>query len=498
MAFDPSMLTPAGAATPIPPEMLGMTQEQYQDIPVAQRPMQQVMQTPDGQQMFMRQSSDGRTYYETPRVGESAIRFEQGKDGQWEPSQFENGGWSQLGKNAYQDPRFMAFLAVAAGGAIASSYAGAGAAGTAGAAPGATGAAAAPGASGAGLGTASGVSAGEIAGAAGIPELGLVATPGTAAAATAGGVPASMLGGGTGALTLGSLASGANTASSIFDQPNNPADAAAYEQMTGGSGTNWLGQVADFAKNNPGLVGAGLGALAGAASGSVDLTKTDTSKTGLVDYALPAGQSYADMANQTAQGAYLGQGLGTNPYAGSNPYLGQAMDDVTKRMTDAYKDGTASQAMGQFAAGGAFGGSAQQQYMESQNRAFGDSLGQTLNNMSMQDYTQQQQLAENALQRQLSQFQSERNNMMQVGSGLGSLGSTGTQTSTVNGVGPVQGALSGAIGGWAMGQQASQPQYTGNQLGTQPITTNVQQPKNAFAYQPQQPNLNTRLYAQGY
>lgn len=133
MAFDPNTLTPAGQPEYIPPEMLGMREPEYQDIPLAQRPKQQWFTTPDGKKIVQRERQDGRTYYETPRIGEKAVRFEQGKDGSWEPSMFENGGWSQLGKNAYQDKRFMGFLALAAGGALAASYAGAaGAAGSTG------------------------------------------------------------------------------------------------------------------------------------------------------------------------------------------------------------------------------------------------------------------------------------------------------------------------------------------------------------------------------
>jgi len=453
MAFDPSMLQPAGQPTPIPPEMLGMTQDQYQDIPANQRPMQQVMQTPDGKQMFKRSGPDG-TYYETPRVGESAIRFREGANG-WEPEQLSQGGWSQLGKNAYQDPRFMSFLAVAAGGAIAASYAGAGAAGGAGS-----------GAAG-GVGTAN-MSAGQLA----------------AMDAAGGGMAGTGLGGGA-AAAGGTAAAGAATG--LGGGSSAGLGGAAGTTAAGGG---LLSQAGNFLSNNPGLVGAGLGAIAGAVSGNVDMT-TNASR-GLADYALPAGQAYAGMAQNTINGQYLGQGLGTNPYAGANPFLDKAMGDVAGRMTDAYKNGTAAQSMGQFQQGGAFGGSAHQQFMEGQNRAFADSLGSTMNNMSMQDYTTQQGLAENSLNRQLSQFQGERNNMMGAAGGLAQLGGTATQTQ--EGVGPWQGAIGGGLAGWGMGMQ-SQQQPTGYGLGGQPITTGVQMPQNAVKYQPTVPNLNTRLYA---
>lgn len=256
-----------------------------------------------------------------------------------------------------------------------------------------------------------------------------------------------------------------------------------------GGGAGLLGSAGSFAANNPGLLAAGLGAVAGGLSGNRDQTQTGTQSStqsssqsgtinqqrGLVDYALPAGQAYAGMAQNTIDGKYLGQGLGTNPYAGQNKFLNGAMDNVARRMTDAYKDGTASQTMGQFAANGAFGGSAMQQYQQSQNRAFGDSLGQTLGGMQMQDYTQQQGLAENSLNRQLSQFQGERNNMMGAASGLGNLGgtnnqqstgqtqgqTTGTSSQTTPGVGFLQGAIGGGLAGYGMYQQAQQPNYLG-------------------------------------
>ncbi len=397
----------------------------------------QVFQRPDGQYYTV---NNGQMYTFDP-AGNQTGQIATGGGSFWDNT-LGKYGLGDIGTTVANDPKFLAFLGTAAGGAYASSLAGGGAAATG--AGGAT-------ASGAGLGT-GGMSAAELA---------AMDAAGGAMAGT--GVPAAA----TGAL-------GTTAASGLGDAAASTA------------GSSMLDSALSYAKNNPGLVGAGLGALAGAASGSVDVTQTG--KRGLVDYALPAGQDYARMAQDTIGGKYLGQGLGTNPYSGANPYLGQSMDNVSRRMTDAYKNGTAAQTMGQFAQAGAFGGSAHQQFAESQNRAFADSLGQTLGNMQMQDYTTQQGLAENQLNRNLQQFQGERSNMMNASTGLGNLG--GTNTSTMEGVGPVQGALAGSLGGWAMGNSWGQsaPQQVGT-MGNQGLATNVQQNPNAVKYSGIQPNF---------
>lgn len=53
----------------------------------------------------------------------------------------------------------------------------------------------------------------------------------------------------------------------------------------------------------------------------------------------------------------------------------------------------------QFSTGGAFGGSAMQQAVNDQNRTLGDALSNSENQYRFQDYTTQQGLAENALNR---------------------------------------------------------------------------------------------------
>lgn len=98
---------------------------------------------------------------------------------------------------------------------------------------------------------------------------------------------------------------------------------------------------------------------------------------------------------------------GWNPYAGmDNPYLNnaikQAMGDVESRINSTFN-------------GNAFGGTAHQQTLARE-------LGNVSNNMRMQDYSTQQGLAENAVNRDLSNQQYNINNansLNQFNAGLG-------------------------------------------------------------------------------
>ena len=94
------------------------------------------------------------------------------------------------------------------------------------------------------------------------------------------------------------------------------------------------------------------------------------------------GSPAMDAANTYYQNTLNGRNA--NPYAGSNPYLqnsiNTAMDDVSGRINSQFN-------------GNAFGGTAHQQTLARE-------LGNISSNMRMQDYTTQQGLAENQLNRQ--------------------------------------------------------------------------------------------------
>lgn len=102
---------------------------------------------------------------------------------------------------------------------------------------------------------------------------------------------------------------------------------------------------------------------------------------------------------------YLGQqsqraqGVGANPYSGSNPYLQTAIDSASSDATRNFQNSVMPGLDRMMQASGSFGNTGVQQM---QNQAYSD-LGRNLGNISsgmrMQDYTQQQGLAENALNR---------------------------------------------------------------------------------------------------
>lgn len=93
-----------------------------------------------------------------------------------------------------------------------------------------------------------------------------------------------------------------------------------------------------------------------------------------------------------------------NPYIGSNPYLQAQVQKAQGDVSDAYKTGTASQTMSQFRNAGAFGGSAQQQQTNIQNKTLADTLSNTATQMYGADYanTQQMQQAQNTLNAQIA------------------------------------------------------------------------------------------------
>lgn len=127
----------------------------------------------------------------------------------------------------------------------------------------------------------------------------------------------------------------------------------------------------------------------------------------------PVGSNqYLGQTTQVGSNQYLGQtnpfigqttpgvSVGTNPYAGSNPYLAQMIDAANEDIARAFGK-TAAGINTQFATGGAFGGSAHQEALADANRALADQLARTTTGLRFSDYQTQQQLAENALNRQL-------------------------------------------------------------------------------------------------
>lgn len=121
---------------------------------------------------------------------------------------------------------------------------------------------------------------------------------------------------------------------------------------------------------------------------------------------MPYAQQVANAAQQT--NPYLGQQsqqaqqVGQNAYAGSNPYLQQSIDAASSDVTRGFNNTVRPALDSAMRASGSFGNTAIQ---EQQNNAYQDlakQLGNLSSGMRMQDYTQQQGLAENALNRQQS------------------------------------------------------------------------------------------------
>jgi hypothetical protein len=123
--------------------------------------------------------------------------------------------------------------------------------------------------------------------------------------------------------------------------------------------------------------------------------------------AATAATSNPYLGQQTQQVNYQGaQSAGQNAFAGSNPYLTQAIDAGAQDVIRNYQMSIAPQRDRAEAMSGNFGNTGTQQFRLEDQRNLGQTLANQANSMRMQDYTQQQGLAENALNRQqgLNQF----------------------------------------------------------------------------------------------
>jgi len=212
-----------------------------------------------------------------------------------------------------------------------------------------------------------------------------------------------------------------------------PAVAGATGGLLGGAGAA-LGGIGSAIASNPQLAGAALGGLAGAFAGNEDTT--ETRESGLASWQLPAGQRALSRAEELSNRPfqpYTGPGVaGMNaeqtlaidqvrdravnqdPLVGlarnqqadvirgqmlnSNPYLAQVQRGVADRMGEGYATGT----RGALTSGAQLSGndprysSAYQQNVFNADRAFGDSLGQAMAGMSMQNYGQERQAQDTA------------------------------------------------------------------------------------------------------
>lgn len=253
--------------------------------------------------------------------------------------------------------------------------------------------------------------AAEVAGGAGASALSGVAPAATSvapAATAAGGI------GGTGAAGV----AGTGAMAGWGEMMGTPGvDVAASDAATGGMDwTSLLGRAGSSLMSNPGLLSAGLGALAGVA-GNDNIQNTQTGSSGLAPWMQPYAQDVVArqqfMANQPASnwaldtsqgllGQYATQGTPLTNAAmqqqqnvigggmlNSNPYIDQVAKNIGDRMGEAYATGTRANAMGNAAMSGNWGSSSANQALGMKDRAFADSLGSTLSSLYAGNYNQE-------------------------------------------------------------------------------------------------------------
>lgn len=120
---------------------------------------------------------------------------------------------------------------------------------------------------------------------------------------------------------------------------------------------------------------------------------------------------------------------GRNAYAGSNPYLEQAVGRAQGSVVDQFNNMTKPQTEAAMVNSGSFGNSGYQQAMQVQQKGAAQQLGDIASSMYMQDYGNQQQLAESAINRDLSAQQynsglTEANLGRDMQAGLANLGTS--------------------------------------------------------------------------
>lgn len=145
-------------------------------------------------------------------------------------------------------------------------------------------------------------------------------------------------------------------------------------------------------------------------------------------------------AQKTLNGNYLGQGAAVNSMAGvNNPYLQGVIDNTNADITRQFTNSTMPQTDASFARAGAFGGSAWQQANAENNRQMASELAKNTTNIRMNDYLQQQNLAESLAERQTAAFDAERARQTgMVGTGQTLSNQAYTDAQNMLGVGDIQ------------------------------------------------------------
>lgn len=154
--------------------------------------------------------------------------------------------------------------------------------------------------------------------------------------------------------------------------------------------------------------------VAGLSNGQ-QLAQALTTRQALNTSGLDAGTNFATNL-LSGQGQYQGgtnpytgatTSVGTNPYAGSNPYLDTQIQKAQQDVTDQYTRSTVPNMLAQFNAGGAYGGTAMADALSQSQKNLASELGNVENQFRFNDYTTQQGLAENALNRSVQAQQTD-------------------------------------------------------------------------------------------
>lgn len=144
-------------------------------------------------------------------------------------------------------------------------------------------------------------------------------------------------------------------------------------------------------------------------------TQGISGQASVMPYAQQAVQQSQQRNPYVGQTTQQSQSAGTNAYAGSNPYLDRAIDSASSDALRNYNLGTRPQLDSMMRASGSFGNTAIQELQQNAMGDLGRNLGNIASGMRMQDYTQQQGLAENALNR------TQQNNQFNSGLSAGDL-----------------------------------------------------------------------------
>ena len=118
---------------------------------------------------------------------------------------------------------------------------------------------------------------------------------------------------------------------------------------------------------------------------------------------MPYAQQIAQQGQQAnpwlGKQSQQAQGAGSNPFGANNPFLTQAIDSASADATRNFQTTVQPALAAAQRASGSFGNSAVGEMERNAYSDFGRNLGNIANGARMQDYTAQQQLAENALNR---------------------------------------------------------------------------------------------------